>query len=693
MKRLCDLMLLGLVTNTAAHAAGDEVLERITVEARPYTSELTVGGKIPQRQRQIPNSVSVITAQRIEDQNLHTVAAAIAQVPGVTIVPNDGATSQYRTRGYNMAVMNDGVPAYNALGGYRQLDLSIYERVEVLRGPAGILQGSSEPGGTVNLVKKRGDDRIGLRTALTGGSWGNYRAMLDVTAPLNDTRSVRARAVGLYQERDYFFDGADQSTRMGYATVDWDIASNTTVGAAVTVQSDRFHGASSGLPAYETGELLDAPRSTNISSPWTRSLWKTKDYEVSADHRFGNGWTVRARLNARDQDHPFHDSYPWEGVRASDNTIPMVRREYDYDYERRAVDLFLTGPIDLFGRTHSLLVGYNYDSFDSRFGGVSLVSNAQAIRVPFDHPEQLPDFSLPYNDGGLTKTAQSGVYAQGRFSLADPVTLVAGARISDFHSRSRGLPPGTQTAWRASNRVEDKVTPYGGIVYDVTKLVSLYASYSSIFVPQSTLLKADGEPLEPRVGRQYEIGSKADFFEGKLAAAIAVFNLRDQNRSLSDAANPGFYVPAGEVESKGWEAQLSGSPARGYDVLAGYARLDTKYLRAAPSQQGTQFALFEPKHSWKLWGVRRFEQRFEGLSVGLGSNTQSGIRVDPKRGQGWSTVANAMLGYRIGRLATLNLNVSNLFDEVYYTRLGGTNTYNIYGEPRNYSLAIRVELQ
>lgn len=696
MNRACGLALGCLALSAATHAAEttaeQPLLGRMTVEASPYTSELTVGGKTPLRAREIPNSVSVITAQRIEDQNLQTVADALANVPAVTVVPNDQLTSQYRSRGYSLAVMYDGVPAYNAFGGVQQFDLAIYERVEVLRGPAGVLQGSSEPGGTVNLISKRGTEQFNLSTALSGGSWDNYRAVLDVAGPVNASRSLRARAVGLYQDRDFFYDSTTKSTGLGYATVDWDISSDTTVGVSAAVENVRSHATNLGLPAYETGELLDVPRSTGLAPPWSKFRSEIRDHEVSLTHRFGGGWTAKARLTERDQDYFFHDAYAWEGVRASDNTVPMVRREYDYDYERRALDLFLTGPVTLFGRTHSLLVGYNHDTLDSRFGGVSLVSAAQAIRVPFDHPEQLPDFSLPYNEGGLTETGQSGVYAQARFSVADPLTLVVGGRLSDFHSRSRSQPPGPPTAWRPTNRADDEFTPYGGVVYDVNRLVSLYASYSSIFVPQSTQRKVDGESLEPRIGRQYEIGSKADFFGGRLSASVAVFNLRDRNRPLSDTAHPGFVVPAGEVESKGWEAQVSGSPAPGYEVQAGYARLDTEYLKANPNQQGLQFDLLEPRHSWKVWAIHRFQERLSGLTVGLGFSTQSGIRVDPKRGEGGFTVANAMLGYRIGEHASLDFNVSNLFDKVYYTRFGGTNSYNTFGEPRNYSLTVRVKL-
>jgi outer membrane receptor for ferric coprogen and ferric-rhodotorulic acid len=203
------------------------------------------------------------------------------------------------------------------------------------------------------------------------------------------------------------------------------------------------------------------------------------------------------------------------------------------------------------------------------------------------------------------------------------------------------------------------------------------------------LLRVDGGPLAPRTGRQYEIGAKAELFERRLNTSIALFNLRDDHRALPDINHPGFFLNAGEVESKGWEMEITGSPAPGFELQAGYARLDTTFVVATPSQQGTRFSIFEPKHSWRLWAVRRFERANAGWTVGIGCNGQSGTEFDPPRAQGTHTVVDLLAGYRLSSHWSVNLNVSNVLDEVYYSRLGGVNSYNTFGEPRNYSLTVR----
>lgn len=661
------------------------------IGAGAYLADDVSVGKLPASQREIPQSVSVITRQRIEDQNLVTIGDALNQAVGVTVISNDTTQSQYRARGYSLGVMNDGVPAYNALSGYQQFDLAIFERVEVLRGPAGVFQGSGEPGGVVNLVRKRAQREFVASAQLSAGSWDNYGAQADVTGPLNADGSVRARAVVSAVDRDYFYERTHTRKLLGYGTLDWDIAPATTLSLAATIQDDETDVPYMGLPAWTSGGLIDAPRSTNPYPDWNRYEWDTRDYLAELNHRFDSGWNAMVRLSRRDQDFYFRDGFPSTGVDPDTGTLNYSRRVRDFNYERDAVDLFLSGPFRLFGREHQALIGYNYDSLLSAFDGI----NAPGVTgVPFGRHDLVPDFDLAHTLGSETETRQSGFYGQLRLRVAEPFTVVAGARVSDFRMRSRNVSPATPTAWTTNaNKTDGEVTPYAAAVFDVSERISLYASYSDIFVPQSQD-RSGGGTLDPRVGRQYEIGSKGEFFDGRLTASIALFDLRDENRAFQDPDNPGFFFNAGEVESKGWEAEVAGSPAPGWDIQAGYTRLETEYLRDR-NNEGLPFSTWEPRHTFKLWSVRRFGNGLlEGLSVGLGVNAVSsstaGTGTSAVRRQGGYAITNALLSYRIDEHFTLALNLNNLFDRTYYTRLGGLNTYNTYGEPFNFALMLRA---
>lgn len=655
-----------------------------------YQSPVSVGGKEEIAVQDIPQSVSVITQRRIQDQNLVSVIDALRQTTGVTIIANETTQSQARARGYSLGVWYDGIPAYNTLSGYQQLDLAVYDRVETLRGPAGLLNGSGDPGGVVNLVRKRAQADFALSASATVGSWNNYRSEVDATGALNADKTLRGRAVLVAQDNDYFYDKTRTRKWVGYGTLAWDMDRASTLTLSATAQDDKTQASYSGLPAWASGGLLQVPRSTNTIADWSRSKWNTQEYTTEFDRRFDNEWVFKSKLSYRPQDQYFKDGYPTTGVDAATQALNYARRVRDYTYDRKALDLFATGPFTLLGRRHNLLLGYNRENLSTVYSGATATA---VTGVPLNRTDLVPDFDIPYNLGGDTRTTQSGFYGQTRLSLTDPLTLVLGGRVSDFNTKSRNVAPAKPTNWSQGAQARNEFTPYAGLVHHMNKEWTLYGSYADVFNPQTNQY-ADGSTLPPRVGRQWELGTKAQWLDGKLNASLAYFNLRDRNRAYADPDHPDFYLAAGEVESKGWELEVSGRPAPGYEFTAGYTRLDTTYLRDRKNQ-GLPFTTWEPRHTLKLWGVHRFsEGALQGMTAGLGalvaSKSAAGTGSSAARRQGGYAVVNAVLSYQINRQYSLSMNINNLFDRTYYTRLGGTNTYNTYGDPRNVSLTLRA---
>jgi len=659
------------------------------------TPVVTVAGKVPLSLKEIPNSVSVITRQQMDDQNMVTVEKALTQATGVTVISNDSSQSQYHARGYALEVQNDGTPAYSALSGYQQFDLDIYDRIEIFRGPAGLLQGSGAPSGTVNLVKKRPRSEYSLSGYASVGSWNNFRASADVTGPLSKDGALRGRLVVSGQDRDFYFDRAHNRRWLIYGILEYDLTPRTTLSASVTYQDD--HSPTfSGLPAYSDGRFLNVSRSTNVYPDWGKYLWSTLEVATKLEHHFQNDWTASARFSKRDQDFFFKESYPTTGVDPTTLTATYARREYDYDYERYAADIFASGPFKLFGQTHNLLLGFNYDRLETRYqGGKS--SNVTGV-TPFNLGSNITaEPTVAHTDGGENFTQQYGYYGQIRYKLLTPLTLVFGSRFTTFNSKSRNAPPATATDWSQGAKASSHFTMSGGLIYDLTRETALYFSYSDIFVPQ-TQQKYTGGTLDPRTGRQYEVGAKGEFYQGKLNTALALFLIRDQNRSYADPDHPNYYINAGEAESKGIEAEIAGSPLKGWEINAGYTYLETKYLKAS-SSQGQPLSNWYPKHSFKLWNTYNFSTGLlNGFSLGggvnvYGSSKQSGSATAAApniRKQEAYAVVGVQAGYKINKNLSAVLTVDNLFDEKYYTRIGGLNTYNYYGDPRSVMFTVRA---
>ncbi|SDH66216.1 outer-membrane receptor for ferric coprogen and ferric-rhodotorulic acid [Pseudomonas flavescens] len=662
----------------------------------------TVASKLPVAPREIPQSVSVITRQRIEDQNLNTLEDALRQTPGVTVIPNDTAQSQYWSRGYGLNVSIDGVASTGGLSGAEQFDLAVYDRVEVLRGPSGVLQGSGDLGGTVNVVTKKPRAQFGLDGSISAGSWDNQRGELDITGPLDADGRLRGRFVGVGQDRDFFYDRTHQRKWVGHGVLELDLNDALTLSLAHTRQDNDIDVPFSGLPVSApggtAGRLLDVSRATTPYPDWSYNRTHTRETVLAAEQRFANDWSLTAKLRYLSQDSEWKDAVPGAGgVDLSDHTFSYVfLREYQGDSRRRAADLYASGPFRLLGREHQALIGYNQDDYRVRSSDTwgsnrsasSLVGSA-ASGLDLANPD-LAEPSLVRNRGAERLTEQSGVYGQLRLRLLDPLTLVAGGRLSDYDYKSRSRSPSTPTAWSQGESSDDEFTPYGGLVYQPIPQASLYASYSDIFIPQN-YEKAGGGTLAPRVGKQYEVGIKTAFFDEALNATLAAFRIRDENRPFEDPNAPNYYIAAGEVESRGWELEVNGRPLPGWDISAGYTHLKTRYLK--DDSNAGLFSHSSPKHSLKLWSHYRFPGgALKGLALGAGVTASSAYGSDrfaSDRKQSGYALVSAVASYALNEHLTLALNGENLSDRTYYASLGN-NTYNTYGEPRHFTLSLRA---
>lgn len=692
-----------VVQRRAAGPASDQVLAevRVSAVAEPgYKADLaTVAGKVPLALREIPNSVSVLTRQQMDDQNLVTMPEALQQVTGVNVIANDNSSSQYYARGYGLGVMYDGVTSYNGMTPSHQFDLALYERIEVLRGPAGMLRGVGEPGGVVNLVKKRPRDSFGLSWSAGVGSWDTYRLEGDITGPLNADKTLRGRLVVAEEDRGYFYDHTHGQKWLAMGAFEYDLSPRTTLALALSAQDADVKAPSSGLPTSSAVgsnglyRLLDVARSTFNAPEWGSMLYRTDEVSASAEHRFDNAWVVKASLNHRQWRQYYKYAYTSSAVNAATNRVSYASQQGDYDYTRDGFDLYANGPFELLGRRHNLLLGFNAEVY--RYRGKS-GKGPNYGNVLFGDLGTLSEPTINYTAGSENETEQSGAYSQVRFSLADPLTLVLGGRTTTFNNRSRSVAPSAPTAWADGAKARNKFTPYGGLLYDLSKELTLYASYADIFVPQ-TQLKSGGGVLDPRIGRQYEIGSKGEFFAGRLGASLAWFDIRDKNRAYADPSDPTgtYYLNAGEVDSTGWEFEISGKPAPGFDLTAGYTYLTTRYVKDR-SSEGKTYSIQTPKEQLKLWGNYRFaaDSALAGLSLGLGVIANSKAQSS----RGWRdevvnsgyAVVNGRIGYQVDKTYSLNLALNNLLDKKYYASVGTPNIYNFYGEPRSFMLTLRA---
>ncbi|MCO4044797.1 Fe(3+)-pyochelin receptor FptA [Pseudomonas aeruginosa] len=652
---------------------------------------VTTLGKVPLKPRELPQSASVIDHERLEQQNLFSLDEAMQQATGVTVQPFQLLTTAYYVRGFKVDSFElDGVPALLGNTASSPQDMAIYERVEILRGSNGLLHGTGNPAATVNLVRKRPQREFAASTTLSAGRWDRYRAEVDVGGPLSASGNVRGRAVAAYEDRDYFYDVADQGTRLLYGVTEFDLSPDTLLTVGAQYQHIDSITNMAGVPMAKDGSNLGLSRDTYLDVDWDRFKWDTYRAFGSLEQQLGGGWKgkVSAEYQEADSRLRYAGSFGAIDPQTGDGGR-LMGAAYKFKSIQRSLDANLNGPVRLFGLTHELLGGVTYAQGETRQDTARFLNLPNTpVNVYRWDPHGVPRPQIgQYTSPGTTTTTQKGLYALGRIKLAEPLTLVVGGRESwwDQDTPATRFKPGRQ------------FTPYGGLIWDFARDWSWYVSYAEVYQPQADRQTWNSEPLSPVEGKTYETGIKGELADGRLNLSLAAFRIDLENNPQEDPDHPGppnnpFYISGGKVRSQGFELEGTGYLTPYWSLSAGYTYTSTEYLKDSQNDSGTRYSTFTPRHLLRLWSNYDLPWQDRRWSVGGGLQAQSDYSVD-YRGvsmrQGGYALVNMRLGYKIDEHWTAAVNVNNLFDRTYYQSLSNPNWNNRYGEPRSFNVSLR----
>ncbi|TEF78213.1 TonB-dependent siderophore receptor [Pseudomonas aeruginosa] len=652
---------------------------------------VTTLGKVPLKPRELPQSASVIDHERLEQQNLFSLDEAMQQATGVTVQPFQLLTTAYYVRGFKVDSFElDGVPALLGNTASSPQDMAIYERVEILRGSNGLLHGAGNPAATVNLVRKRPQREFAASTTLSAGRWDRYRAEVDVGGPLSASGNVRGRAVAAYEDRDYFYDVADQGTRLLYGVTEFDLSPDTLLTVGAQYQHIDSITNMAGVPMAKDGSNLGLSRDTYLDVDWDRFKWDTYRAFGSLEQQLGGGWKgkVSAEYQEADSRLRYAGSFGAIDPQTGDGG-QLTGAAYKFKSIQRSLDANLNGPVRLFGLTHELLGGVTYAQGETRQDTARFLNLSNTpVNVYRWDPHGVPRPQIgQYTSPGTTTTTQKGLYALGRIKLAEPLTLVVGGRESwwDQDTPATRFKPGRQ------------FTPYGGLIWDFARDWSWYVSYAEVYQPQADRQTWNSEPLSPVEGKTYETGIKGELADGRLNLSLAAFRIDLENNPQEDPDHPGppnnpFYISGGKVRSQGFELEGTGYLTPYWSLSAGYTYTSTEYLKDSQNDSGTRYSTFTPRHLLRLWSNYDLPWQDRRWSVGGGLQAQSDYSVD-YRGvsmrQGGYALVNMRLGYKIDEHWTAAVNVNNLFDRTYYQSLSNPNWNNRYGEPRSFNVSLR----
>lgn len=686
-------------------------LAATTEGSKSYTSNAVTIGKGTHTLKEIPQSVTVMTRKQMDDQNLVNLKDAVNQTTGIVGLQGVGQGMILSSRGFQIDDWQyDGVPIPRntySLGNWATQDLIFFDRLEIMRGASGLLQGTGSPGGAVNLVRKRGQNVPTVTLTGKAGSWDHYGLQLDAGGPLNQAGNIRGRIVVDEDQSNSFVDHAWSKTHSLYGALDVDLSEDTTLGFAVSQSNGESRGNIRGLPRYADGRMPDVSRSTYTGARWNRSEIDVTTLYADLEHRFNEDWAFKVGAVHMSEDNQAKNQRVQRGGGLLPDGSGVQYADFltDFQSTKAGLDMNLTGKFEALSMEQEVMLGGNYSQLetDDRYARTFNNTSDSIFDIDNDRPDISYDSLIAAGgQGTLSKydIRQKGVYGTWRVKPVDDLTLVLGSRVSwyDYSYKSKTENSAGITGNAPSTGTETGVvTPYAGIIYDLSREWAVYASYTDVFQPQ-TNRDANGSVLKPIVGTNYEVGLKGELMDGRVNTSLAIFRYDHENRAINDGGSgcggSGCSVASGKVRSQGIDAEISGEVIDNLQLFAGYTYNTTKYLED-PDNEGSIFSTWTPKHMLRVWGNYQFTGDWSRVSTGLGFTTQSHTMVyDYDREVPGYTVWNARVGYQLTSEIALAVNANNLFDKTYitsaYNQLNGNNNF---GDPRNLMFSVTYKPQ
>ncbi|CAB3635500.1 TonB-dependent siderophore receptor [Achromobacter pestifer] len=686
----------GTTTLPAVRVSGQGFAGALEPTSGLLASTSTSATKTDTPLREIPQSVSVVTREQIDEQKPRSVTEALRYTPGA-FTGLVGAADRYdyvALRGFiensTDNTIYDGLKLLSDSGTFSSIQIDPYfvERIDVFRGPSSVLFGRSAPGGLVQLTSKRPLFDPYRSVEVSYGTQGQKSAGFDFAGPVDDNGKVAYRLTGLGRSTDTQFNNTREERYAIAPQVMFNVTPDTSLLLQAYLQRDPSGGFHSGVPA--DASITDDHAGQRISRHFVDSDPDNNEFKrnerifsYQLDHRFNDRWTFRQNARYVSSDVRLKQAYGYGW--ANDTELTRYYSGADESLNAFAIDNQIQGKFETGAVKHTVLLGLDYQNrhADGRWDS-GTASNLDAF-----HPN--------YADGNVQITSrtffdrrleQTGFYLQDqlaydrwRFTVSgrqDEVRIKESNRTGDYS---------TKQDWRGS-----KFTKRAGLVYLFDNGVSPYLSYSESFNPNA-YTDQQGNLLPPTQSKQYEAGVKFQQPGTENMVSMAAFDLTQDNVANRVLAQT-YYAPAGKVRSRGIELEGKARLTDNLTLLAAYTFTAMTYRESTEGLTGNT-PYQAPRHMASLWGDYQFDS---GLGVG------AGVRYV---GTSWADSANTLkvpaytlvdlsVRYDLGRLSSslkgmsVRVAANNLLDKTYVASCASLN-YCYYGEERNVVATLKYE--
>jgi iron complex outermembrane receptor protein len=606
-------MLTGAASASAQTAAADTAdtvteLDSITVYGRQL-------GRIPGETAtksgtsvlETPYSVNIVPRELLDLRGVANIGQAAETISGVQRTMGFSGNQRFRIRGFQaISTLRDG---FRQSVTQPEIDLQGVDSIEVLKGPASALYGRFEPGGVINFVSKQPQEAFHANAQLTAGSSEYARAGVDVTGPLNNSGTVLGRINLAYEDADSYRDGIDNRQVYVAPVLEWRPNARTSLLARMEYlkREAAFDRGLGNDPVF-----LHVPVSRSYGEDFMRINKEQWTGSVEFNRMLGEDWRLRLGAFWSDVKVPeeqfFNYGFPARvGSTVNRNLISYRERQKDVTTQAELYGTFTTGPLQ-----HRVLIGVERNSDELAYldGWISY-GNGIDLYTPLRSGR--PDTYVSTGDSRY-EFQTTALYFQDEISLGRWRLLLGGrqewVRALSFYTG--GIDP-------AITRRDAPFSPRAGLTWRLAPDVSLYASWGRSFRIESDAgLLQRGTTPDPTRGEQFEVGIKSLLLEGRAEATLAAFDLRKHDAVVADPIDWNHVIQAGELRSRGIEAELSVRPYDPWTLVASYAYTEATIQEDSnPALIGNRLAGV-PRHQASVWTSWSFEGTLRGLTLGGG---------------------------------------------------------------------------
>jgi len=684
------LLTTALILGNTVNASSD--LEEIIVEGEYLSSSEVNSVKAPTPIIDVPQSLSIITADQITERGVTAIGDIIDYTPGVNTSQGEGHRDAIVFRGIRSTAdfyldgNRDDVQYYRAL--YNT------EQVEILRGPNALLFGRGGTGGVLNRVSKKakvGEQFTGYKTSVN--TFGGFGLEVDGNISTSETVAVRVNAQyeSLDNHRD-FFDG----DRIGFnPTARFELSANTTLDLSYEY-ADHERFVDRGIPTDANGRPVEALEDIIFTDPErSETTLEAHIFRAALQHNFSDNLKGNFSAFYGDYDKVYQNFFAVAYNEAA-NTVDLDGYVDETDRQNLILSANLVSEFDTGNTSHTVIFGGEYidtssdqfrlnSVFDTTDDDVETFSVSRPINfsggVGVNALGQTTNNSFSsFNDNTDVNIDVTSLYAQDQIALSDKLDILIGARFDSFDIEVFNVLNG-----ETRTRTDNEVSPRGGIIYKPQENVSVYASYSESFLPRSgeqfANINGSNNALDPNTFTNLEVGLKWDFAQG-LSMTAALFENEQSSPQVADSDPSTLDVIDSDIN--GFEFQLSGQITDAWSLSANYSNLDGEIIDRDGATGRTPREL--PENTFSIWNRVQVNSAF-GFGFGATYQDESFVNNSNSASLPSYTRVDASAYYDVSDKLRVQVNIENLTDELYFPNAHSTHQVTV-GAPINALLTL-----